>query len=232
MPLRDDILKPIPGDKPGGQDLRYAPIYDKIKEARREDDDLNQGAWQHERKVADHNTVIKLAQEAIATQSKDLQLAAWLTGSLLKTKNIPGLIDGLNLCKGIVDTFWDTLFPELEDGDAELRTAPLDWIGSRLDVDVKKVGLTRDGYTFFQYKDSRGIIPEDQAKTKEQKASRDIAIKEGKIRRSCSINRSARRPKPFTWNRKKAWTLAWRSWPGSTKRVRKNLATPAPVSEN
>lgn len=181
MPLRDDILKPIPGDKPGGQDLRYAPIYDKIKEARREDDDLNQGAWQHERKVADHNTVIKLAQEAIATQSKDLQLAAWLTGSLLKTKNIPGLIDGLNLCKGIVDTFWDTLFPELEDGDAELRTAPLDWIGSRLDVDVKKVGLTRDGYTFFQYKDSRGIIPEDQAKTKEQKASRDIAIKEGKI---------------------------------------------------
>ncbi len=79
MPLREDILNPIAGDNPGGKDIRYAPVYDKIKEARREDDDLNQGAWQHERKVADHAAVIKLGTEAIATQSKDLQLAAWLT---------------------------------------------------------------------------------------------------------------------------------------------------------
>ncbi len=42
MPLREDILNPIPGDNPSGKDLRYAPIYDKIKEARREDDDLEE----------------------------------------------------------------------------------------------------------------------------------------------------------------------------------------------
>ena len=53
MPLREDILNPIPGEIRAAQDLRYDPVYDKIKEARREDDDLNQGAWQHERKVAD-----------------------------------------------------------------------------------------------------------------------------------------------------------------------------------
>src|SRR5580698_7010217 len=94
MPLREDILNPIPGENPSGKDLRYAPIYDKIKEARREDDDLNQGAWQHERKVADHVAVIKLTQEVIATQSKDLQLAAWLTDSLVKTRGFPGLLDG------------------------------------------------------------------------------------------------------------------------------------------
>jgi len=76
MPLREDILNPIPGDNPSGQNLRYAPVYDKIKEARREDDELNQGAWQAERKVADWVQVSKLCQDAIATQSKDLQLAA------------------------------------------------------------------------------------------------------------------------------------------------------------
>ena len=91
-----------------GKDLRYAPVYDKIKEARREDDDLNQGAWQHERKVADFSAVIKLAQEAIATQSKDLQLAAWLSESLLKTKGFAGLCDGLILCHGLIERFWDT----------------------------------------------------------------------------------------------------------------------------
>ena len=43
MPLREDLLTPIPGDNPAGQNLRYAPVYDKIKEARREDDEAPQG---------------------------------------------------------------------------------------------------------------------------------------------------------------------------------------------
>ena len=181
MPLREDIVNPIAGENPSGQDLRYAPIYDKIKEARREDDDLNQGAWQRERKVADNLTVIKLAQEALATQSKDLQLVAWLTESLVKTKGYPGLLDGLTLCHSLIEKFWDTLYPAMEDGDLELRAMPLDWIGSRLDVPLKSVALCQDGYNFYQHKDSRGIIPEDQAKTKEQKAEREKALKEGKI---------------------------------------------------
>ena len=37
MPLRDDLLNPIPGDNPSGESLRYAPVFDKIKEARREE---------------------------------------------------------------------------------------------------------------------------------------------------------------------------------------------------
>jgi len=181
MPLREDILNPIPGDNPGGKDLRYAPVYDKIKEARREDDDLNQGVWKLERKVADHNAVIKLAQEAIATQSKDLQLAAWLTESLIKTQGFPGLYDGLTLCRSLVEKFWETLYPVIEEGDLELRAMPLDWIGSRLDVPLKSVALCKAGYNFFQYKDSRGVLPEDQAKTKEQKAEREKALKDGKL---------------------------------------------------
>jgi type VI secretion system protein ImpA len=181
MPLREDILNPIPGENPSGKDLRYAPVYDKIKEARREDDDLNQGAWQHERKVADHVAVIKLTQEVIATQSKDLQLTAWLTESLIKTKGFAGLLDGLTLCRGLLEKFWDTVYPPPEEDDLELRAMPLDWIGSRLDVPIKGSALCQDGYNFFQYKASRGVLAEDQAKTKEQKAEREKALKEGKL---------------------------------------------------
>jgi type VI secretion system protein ImpA len=181
MPLREDVLNPIAGEDPSGQDLRYAPLYDKIKEARREDDDLGQGAWQRERKVADYAAVIKLTQEAIATRSKDLQLAAWLTESLLKTKGFAGLCDGLALCRGLIESFWETLYPQLEDGDVELRAAVLDWIGSRLELPVKSVAICRDGYNLYQYKDSREVLSEDQAKTKEQKAGREKALKEGKL---------------------------------------------------
>jgi len=181
MPLREDILNPIAGDNPSGPDLRYAPVYDKLKEARREDDPLAQGAWQHERKVADHVAVIRLAQEAIATQSKDLQLAAWLTESLLKSQGFRGCGEGLGLCRGLLENFWDTLYPLIEDGDLEARAGPLEYVGSRLDVPLKSVALCRDGYSFYQYKDSRTVPYEDQAKAKDQKAARDAALKDGKL---------------------------------------------------
>jgi type VI secretion system protein ImpA len=181
MPLREDILNPVAGDNPGGQSLRYAPVYDKIKEARREDDELAQGAWQHERKVADWVEVAKLCQDAIATQSKDLQLAVWLAEAQLKREGVRGFGEAVQLCQGLLNKFWDNLYPELDDGDAEQRAAPLDWLGSRLIVAVKSVPLCRDGYNFLQYKDSRTVIFEDQAQSKDQKTAREKALKEGKL---------------------------------------------------
>jgi len=109
MPLREDILNPIAGENPSGRNLRSTPIYDKIREARREDEELPQGAWQIERKLADWALVISLCQEAIALQSKDLQLAAWLTEALLKKQSVRGLRDGIVLCSGLLVQFWDTL---------------------------------------------------------------------------------------------------------------------------
>ena len=79
--------------------------YDKIKEARRQDDEGPMGDWQRERKVADWTTVIKLAGEAIATKSKDLQLAVWLTEALLHKENLPACIRESTLFKGLVENF-------------------------------------------------------------------------------------------------------------------------------
>src|SRR5579859_4767889 len=182
MPLRDDLLNPIPGDNPSGANLRYAPVYDKIKEARREEDDAPQGEWARERKVADWKQVIKLSGEALATKSKDLQLAAWLTEAMLRTEGFAGLLGSLKLCQGLIETFWDTLYPELEDGDAELRAAPLDWIGSRLDQACRQVPITRKGFDWFHFKQSRAVGYEADAAASEAKAeARTQAIAEGKV---------------------------------------------------
>ena len=133
MPLREDILAPIAGENPSGIDLRYDTkllIYDKIREARRQDDDLAQGAWQTERKTANYPLVIKLAQDTLATVSKDLQLAAWLTEALLATERLWGPLPGTRLCAiGLLTAFWETVYPVIEDGDRELRAKPLSWIG-------------------------------------------------------------------------------------------------------
>ena len=182
MPLRDDLLAPIAGSNPAGADLRYDPIYDKIKEARREDDDIPQGDWQQERKTADFAAVVKMAGETIATKTKDLQLTAWLTEAMLRRESFAGLRDGLGALAAMLDQYWDTLYPELEDGDAELRAGPLEWVGSRLDMAVRSAPVTRAGYGLLKYRESRTVIAEDVARDDYDKnKQREAQIAEGKL---------------------------------------------------
>jgi len=181
MPLRNDLLNPISADKPAGDNLRYAPVYDKIKDARREDDDAPQGEWKHERKVADWPLTIKLVSEALATKTKDLQLAAWLAEAMLIREGVAGLREVLDLIRGYLESYWEGLYPELEDGDAEYRAAPLEWIGDRLEMPVKRVPLTRKGLNWLQYKESRAIGSEESADTDEKRQARLDAIADGKI---------------------------------------------------
>ena len=181
MPLRDDLLNPIPGANPGGESLRYAPVFDKIKEARRADDDAPQGEWNFERKTADYPLVIKLAGEALATKSKDLQVAAWLTEAILRKEGFQGLKAGLELIKGLIDNFWDTLYPELDDGDAEMRAAPLEWLGTRMEPALRSVPLTSKGANWFQFKESRVVGYEAAADTDAKVEARSAAIAEGNM---------------------------------------------------
>jgi type VI secretion system protein ImpA len=182
MALRDELLDPIAGANPGGVELRYDPLFDKIKEARREDEDVPQGEWTTTLKTADWPTVIKLSKDALATRSKDLQIAAWLTEALLRREGFAGLQAGLDLLAGLVEQHWDHLYPEIEDGDAEMRAAPLEWVGLKLEFPVRKSAVDRSGHTFFDLRDSR-LVPTEAAaaESEERAAARTAAIANGKV---------------------------------------------------
>ena len=200
MPLREDLLTPIPGENPSGIDVRYDTkllLYDKIKEARRQDDALAQGDWKTERKVADFPLVVKLTQEALATQSKDLQLAAWLAEAMLHTESFGGLRQGLTLCNGLLTNFWDTIYPPIEDGDMELRAAPLDWLGTAIEFPLKSTSLTKAGYDWFKYKESRLIGYEDPSKSDKERKSRDEKIADGKMAAEVFDKAFVETPKAF-----------------------------------
>jgi type VI secretion system protein ImpA len=200
MLLREDILAPIAGENPSGIDLRYDNkllIYDKIREARRQDDGLAQGDWQSERKIANYPLVIKLSQDTLATTSKDLQLAAWLTEGLLATEHFAGLSQGLTLCQDLLTIFWETVYPVIEDGDRELRAKPLSWMGTMLDVPLRSAPLVSDGYSWFTYKDSRVVGFEDQAKTDKDRKTRAKLIEDGKIAPEIFDKAFADTPKAF-----------------------------------
>ena len=182
MPFPDDLLNPIEGANPSGANLRYDPVYDKIKEARREETQPPPGMTEQDRKVSDNPQVIKFTTDLLTNKTKDLQLAAWLTEAWLKQRGFGGLKDGLALCCGLVDKFWDTLYPEIDEGDAESRGAPLGFLGVKLDIPIKLVPVVEKAkYGLLDHKQSRDVGYEDQVKGDEAKKKRAQLVKEGKL---------------------------------------------------
>lgn len=138
-----DLLEPISDLLPSGESLRRGPIYDKIKEARREDDPtIDHGIWQVEPKSADWDQVIKLAADALTTKSKDLRIAGWLTEAWIRKYGLPGAVHGMELITALVSTFWDTIHPQIDaDGDLDARIAPFGWMNKQLALRIKQIVL-------------------------------------------------------------------------------------------
>jgi len=177
-----DLLAPIPGDAPAGADLRYAPTYTQLTEARREEDDAPQGEWKRTRKVAEYDVVVKVATDALATKSKDLMIAAWLTEALTRREGFAGLAYGLDLVRGLIDKYWDGVFPLIDEGDLGLRVRPLNWIGAGLEPSVKAVPLNRAGHDFITYTLSRQLGYESAVSSDNtKKAARQKEIDGGKV---------------------------------------------------
>ena len=166
MPLADDLLNPIEGPNPSGATFatrisrqgQGSPARGRRPPA---------GMTEQDRKVADNPLVIKLATEALAKKTKDLA-GGWLTEAWVKQNGVGGFCDGLTLCHGLVEKFWDTLYPRIEDGDAEMRAAPLEFLvpGSKFPQEYSPRGQKKPyGYTDVQ--ESRKLGYETDAQTDE-----------------------------------------------------------------
>ncbi len=150
------LLLPIEGENPAGESLRYSGIYDEIAEARRADDDLNQGEWQAELKVADFGHVIILALPALTEKSKDLQIAVWLAEALVKKHGFAGFRDSLLLLSGLQENFWETLYPEIDEGDMEGRANAISKMDIQASQALKAVPITGVArYSFNDWEDSK-----------------------------------------------------------------------------
>jgi len=138
------LLAPITETAPCGEYLLYEGTYDRIKEARREDDvSLEQGVWKHNLKRADWPIVESMCVRALEEYTKDLQIAAWLLEAWLHLRGFAGLRDGLALIDSLVRKYWDGLYPPIPDGDVEFRMGPLIWMNERIPTEIKLVPITQ-----------------------------------------------------------------------------------------
>ncbi|MCW9013750.1 MAG: type VI secretion system protein TssA [Gammaproteobacteria bacterium] len=161
----DVLLAPIEGDNSAGSDIRQdasaSSIYYTIKDARA-------GARRSERQllmeddpesvntvVPEWATVLETAPVILTSQAKDLEVAAWYTEGLLRQYGLPGLRDGFRLIHGLVENYWDNLYPMPDEDGLETRLAPLVGLNGEdgegtLMVPINKVALT-EGYTYSPF---------------------------------------------------------------------------------
>lgn len=139
----DALLQPISTASPCGEDMSFSVEYDRIQDARREDDpNVDYGEWQTDLKQADWNLVVSSCSELLQFHSKDLRLAAWLAEGLVRTGGLRGLADGMEVMARLIESFGDQLHPQADDGDLERRIGTFSWYATRISQLVRQVPLT------------------------------------------------------------------------------------------
>jgi len=122
----DALIAPIAGEDAAGSALPF-DVRSRLEEDRKEvSPDPNDPHI--EPKMPNWSSIIRLSQQALTENCKDLLVAARLTEALTKEHHFAGLRDGLRLMRELVEQCWDRLYPPLEDSDLEIRISPFVWL--------------------------------------------------------------------------------------------------------
>jgi type VI secretion system protein ImpA len=164
----DALLAPIQGDAAATADLRqdFSPtsLYFRLRDARAEARDaerqVDSSGEVEVAPPAQWRVVQLLAIEALTTRVKDLEIAAWLTEALVRSSGLAGLTVAAKLLRGLIDRYWDELFPMPDEDGLETRVAPVAGLSGQgvdgtLMQPLRKVMLLRrlDGaaFSYWQY---------------------------------------------------------------------------------
>lgn len=100
----DQILSPIAGSNPSGEDLEYDSRFQELKSSIEVSDGNNPINWK---------TVKKQSLELL-NDGRHIEFLVLLAVSLVDTEGYQGLRDGLHVFTKSIEGFWDTIYPELD----------------------------------------------------------------------------------------------------------------------
>ncbi len=124
-PVRSKLgTEPVPGPAPAGASVRYDLEFEKVSA---EIAKLESVTARNDIRWGD---VVTLSTSILTTKSKDLLVAAYLSMGWLQRKGYPGLADGLTVCRDLLATWWDSLFPEAQ--RIRARQGALQWLADRV----------------------------------------------------------------------------------------------------
>ncbi|MDR3285494.1 MAG: type VI secretion system protein TssA [Holosporales bacterium] len=149
-----EILDALPSDGPG-KDLKYDPIYDKIRNSRSEEEAyLSMGIWERELKKADWEDVQNLCVNVLKKETCDLQIVCWLCEAWCHLEGWNGLKTTFLFFNKFCQNHWDKCYPLITEEDSETniehRVRILEWF-------VEKIG---DSMMFFPFNKQNPITPD------------------------------------------------------------------------
>jgi len=129
MDLRD-IISPLGQDSPCGENIRVTPKYQekyyRIKDARNAARSVERSASPNEniRLTPAWHEVNELGLQILSSNSKDIEILAWLAEAQLRLRGFEGLRDSFAAMMSLLDNYWEQLH-SIGDDDIEERLAPL-----------------------------------------------------------------------------------------------------------
>src|ERR1700730_5716853 len=141
------LLEPITGENPAGSDLRedhsYSSALRQIKDfreaARRSEKQIDLDGGEPKQSLEAWKKLRILALQVLQENTKDLEVAACLLEALLRLEGFAGLCFGLQVTRGLIENFWDHIYPRPDEDGLETRLVPL----QRLDGDVLAGAIRR-----------------------------------------------------------------------------------------
>lgn len=110
------FLKPISADQPCGPDLSYASSFSEFETALQGKPEVEIGSVVRPAEPPDWRALTGQA-EALFAQTKDLRVAVVLGCCWLKQEGALGFLDGLEVIRGLLEQYWEKLYPALDPDD-------------------------------------------------------------------------------------------------------------------
>jgi type VI secretion system protein ImpA len=120
----ENLLQAIPGEKPCGPDLGYDPLFDELEAITKGKPEVEMGSVVKPAEPPEWKPLRDKSLQFLQ-KSRHLRVAVWYCCSLLKLEGIPGFRDGLQLVRGLVESFWGSVHPMLDPEDKNDPTTRL-----------------------------------------------------------------------------------------------------------
>ena len=108
----EELLKPISPEAPCGVDISYDPATQELETLLAGKPETQFSQAEEPRWDAVRDGCVDLLR-----RSKNLRVALVLCLALLRSEGLPGFRDGLSVIRGLLEQYWDTLFPRLDPED-------------------------------------------------------------------------------------------------------------------
>jgi len=106
----------VSDEAPSGENLEYEPEFGELERTAKGSAEHVMGDEVVEAEEPDWKSVLSQSQELL-TRTKDLRIGVLLTRAALNVHGPAGLADGTAVLKGMLEQYWDSVHPQLDEED-------------------------------------------------------------------------------------------------------------------